>query len=135
MARSTVKLYKNFDVVNDEIKRLARAGLEAAADQALETINGEWPHGGFHTERVEGTVDGFKSGVSAQYDKKHIAHFHDHGTLGSFRRGSRTEPKRPRKRKYSMTRKDGSPTGIRAKRFYGKGRAAGKRALLRKLGI
>lgn len=135
MAKTTVKLYKQFDKVTDDIKVMAKVGLERAADAALTTINNEWPHGDFRTERVEGTIDGFKSGVSAGPGKKHIAHFHDHGTLGHFRRGTRTEPKRARKRNYKLVREDGTPTGIKDKRFYGKGRAAGKRALLRALGL
>ena len=135
MAVTTVKLFYHWEVIDQQVKLLAREGLAAAASSALAEIEGIWPHGGMHTERVEATVSGFKSGVSAAHDKKHIAHFHDHGTLGNFRRGTRTEPKRQRKRNYKMTREDGTPTGIVAKRFYGKGRAAGRRALLRRLGI
>lgn len=135
MARTTVKLFQNFPAITAEVELLAKVGLDKAEDACLSEIQSIWAHGGMRTEGVSATPSGFKSGVSAAHDKKHIAHFHDHGTLGNFRRGSRTTPKRPRKRQYSMTREDGSPTGIEAKRFYGKGRAAGKRALLRSLGL
>src|SRR5262252_1561420 len=137
MARSVVKLKENWGAIDDIIREKSRVALAEAADTCLSTIEEIWPTNNnmFHTERVEGTVDGYKSGVSAEHDKKHIAHFHDHGTLGSLRRGSRTTPKRPRLRNYSMTRPDGSPTGIAPLRFYGKGRGAGRKALLRSLGI
>lgn len=132
---SSVKLYQHWGVINEEVKRLAAHALEVAEEDALQTIENIWPHGGMHVEGVSGTLDGFKSGVSAAPDKKHIAHFHDHGTLGNFRRGKRTTPKRPRKRDYKMTRPDGSPTGIKAQRFYGKARTSGRRALLHSLGL
>jgi len=124
-----IKLYENWPAITEEVRKKAQVALGRAEEAALAEITGIWPHGGMHLEGVHPTVDGFASGVSAAHDKKHIAHFHDHGTLGNFRRGARTEPKRPRKRNYKMTRPDGEPTGIKAKRFYGKGRVAGKRAL------
>lgn len=135
MPTATIKVFEHWPVITDHVRKEARVGLAVAAEVALTTIEGIWPHGGMHTERVEATVSGFKSGVSAAHDKKHIAHFHDHGTLGHFRRGGRTEPKRPRKREYKLKRADGSPTGIAAKRFYGKGRTEGRKALLRSLGL
>lgn len=135
MAKATVKLWKDFPAITDEVRKMAVVALERAESEALATINREWDGGDFREEGVSPTLSGFKSGVSAGPGKKHIAQFHDHGTLGHFRRGSRTEPKRPRKKAYKMTRADGSPTGIKAQRFYGKGRAAGKRAMLRSLGI
>lgn len=135
MPTATIKLFQNWPVITEEVERKAKRGLARAEDAALAEIVSIWPHGGMHTEGVRPTVSGFVSGVSAAHDKKHIAQFHDHGTLGNFRRGSRTQPKRPRKRNYKMTREDGTPTGIQAKRFYGKGRGAGKRALFRSLGL
>jgi len=145
MPLATIKVYKHFDAVDEMVKSLAKQGLEAAAEAALGEIESIWNKGDFHTERVEPTLDGFKSGVSAAHDKKHIAHFHDHGTLGNFKRGKRTTPKQTRKIAYKLIRekadprrpwlKVGEPTGIKAKGFYGRGRVVGKRALLRSLGI
>ena len=135
MPTATIKVFEHWSVITAEVRKEAKKGLDVAAGVGLATIEGIWPHGGMHRIGSHPTTSGFASGVSADPAKRHIAHFHDHGTLGHFRRGARTEPKRPRKRQYKMTREDGSPTGIVAKRFYAKGRNEGRKALLRSLGL
>lgn len=145
MIESTVKLFDRFPQITEEVERAAVAGLDAAAREAADvaqanaTIDLE-----LEVEPAAGDVDGYSAGIKSRKTTRNpgrstpIAGFFDGGTLGG-----RTRPlKRPRKsawrvrasaraQAHTATRRDVTGKGIEAEGFFGKARAAGRRALLR----
>lgn len=140
MIRATVKVFEDFPRVTEQVERAAVHGLEAAVEVAaavaqenasidleLELVR---PHGD-----VEGYSAGIKSKAKGRADGAPIARFFDKGTLGKHK----GQLKRPRRPSWTAHSRNGTPytahrgdvagKGIEAEGFFGKARAAGRRAL------
>jgi hypothetical protein len=144
--RSQVKLFEQFGKVTEQVERLAVEGLNAAAREAAQVAQ---THASFDLELevipAHDDVDGYSAGIKSRKQGRSsavlIAGFFDKGTLG--KRTAKLGARSRRKESWEVKRDTGGYTakrheitaemGVEAQHFFGKARAAGRRAMLARI--
>jgi len=144
MITATVKGFQKFSVINEDIERLSLAALDEAAWIAAETAQaGASINLDIEvipaTIGVEAVTSGIVSRKTGRKSEVRIAGFFDQGTLS----GRSRALKRPRRDHWSVRRGSSSYTatrhaiadgeGIKAERFFGRARSAGRKTLLARI--
>lgn len=144
MIRSQINVFERFGRITEQVEAAAVDGVNAAVHEAARVAQ---DHASIDLDLelipAHGDVDGYTGGIKSKRTSSSgrqtpIARFFDQGTLGKRRRPT----KRPRKTSWTVNRADTTYTahrgqiegkGIAPEGFFGKARAAGRRALLARI--
>lgn len=144
MIRSKVQVVNNFGRVTEAVNELARAAVDAAAAAAAPVADSTSSIDlDLAVVAARGDIDGYSAGIRSRRKTSNegqttpIALFFDKGTLGKRKKplkqpGRREEswPVKRGKAGYTAHRGDVDGKGIAPEGFFGKARAAGRRAMV-----
>jgi hypothetical protein len=142
MIRSTVTVHDNFGQISKRVAALARASTLAGAEEAARVAQANAsidleielvaPH-----QDPDGVAAGIRSNKKGNRNTR-IAPYFDAGTLGNRRKklkraGRSSWTVKRGGSSYTASRHDVTGKGIKPQRFFGKAKAAGRKAMIEKL--